>query len=56
MTRYRSPAVAATAGVDAGGMRVVFDVPQRAVAPGQLIALLDGAEEVLGTATIDRTT
>ncbi|MBV8155516.1 MAG: tRNA 2-thiouridine(34) synthase MnmA [Candidatus Eremiobacteraeota bacterium] len=56
MVRYRSVPAAATAflaGDDA--LRLQFDEPQRAVAPGQLLALFDtGGDEVLGAATIER--
>jgi tRNA-specific 2-thiouridylase len=54
MTRYRSAPAPARASVDANGALVLcFEAPQRAVAPGQLVALFapDG-EEVLGAATI----
>ncbi|MBV9440664.1 MAG: tRNA 2-thiouridine(34) synthase MnmA [Candidatus Eremiobacteraeota bacterium] len=56
MTRYRSRPVPATAVLDAEGrLRLTFDEPHRAVAPGQLVALLDpGGEEILGGATIER--
>jgi tRNA-specific 2-thiouridylase len=53
--RYHAAHVRATAEIEDGGaLRLVFEEPQRAVTPGQLVALytLDG-EEVLGAATID---
>jgi tRNA-specific 2-thiouridylase len=53
MTRYRSPLSAAWAWLDDGRLRVRFDAPERAVAPGQLVALYDeDSDEVLGAATI----
>ena len=54
MIRYRSRQVRARARIGAGDtLELEFAEPQRAVAPGQLVALyaLDG-EEVLGAATI----
>jgi len=51
--RYRSPAVPGTfRGVENGRFAVDFDVPQRAVTPGQIVALYDG-EELLGGGVID---
>jgi tRNA-specific 2-thiouridylase len=59
MTRYRSPLNLATATLEAGGslLRLAFDEPERAIAPGQLVALyaLEGGE-VLGGATIAEAT
>jgi tRNA-specific 2-thiouridylase len=54
MTRYRARPAAAQAWVEPGGtLRLRFASPQRAVSPGQLVALLDlGGAEVLGAATI----
>lgn len=54
MTRYRATAVRARAQiVDETTLRLTFDEPQRAVTPGQLVALLDTeSDEVLGAATI----
>jgi tRNA-specific 2-thiouridylase len=43
--RYRDPAAAATLTVDASDPRranIVFDEPQRALAPGQIVALYEG--------------
>ena len=54
MIRYRAQPVAANAclGED-GRLHLRFDEPQRAVTPGQLVALLDlEGTEVLGAATI----
>jgi len=54
MIRYRAIPVAAHAEIQPdGALRLSFAEPQRAVTPGQLVALLaqDG-EEVLGAATI----
>lgn len=54
MIRYRATPVRATATMGGNGLlRLRFDQPQRAVAPGQLVALLDLAgDEVLAGATI----
>jgi tRNA-specific 2-thiouridylase len=55
MTRYRSPLNPARATYDAatGELRLTFENPERAIAPGQLVALYDVAsDEVLGAATI----
>jgi tRNA-uridine 2-sulfurtransferase len=54
MVRYRARPTRATAGVLPNGtLALRFDEPQRAVAPGQLVALLDlDGNEVLGGATI----
>lgn len=51
--RYRQPLQACEVGPDEDGVRTVrFDVPQRAVTPGQFIVLHDG-DEVLGGGTIE---
>jgi tRNA-specific 2-thiouridylase len=53
MTRYRSPLSRATAWLDTDRLHVRFDSPERAVAPGQLVALYDeDGDEVLAGATI----
>ncbi len=53
MTRYRAPLNAATATLGEGTIRLRFEGPERAVAPGQLVAIYDTrGEEVLGAATI----
>jgi tRNA-uridine 2-sulfurtransferase len=54
MIRYRAaPALASATVSDDGMLRLFFESPQRAIAPGQLVALLDTeTEEVLGAATI----
>jgi tRNA-specific 2-thiouridylase len=54
MTRYRSPLGYAEAVVrEDGSLHVAFETPERAVAPGQLVALYDETVgEVLGAATI----
>ncbi|HEX3670504.1 MAG TPA: tRNA 2-thiouridine(34) synthase MnmA [Candidatus Cybelea sp.] len=54
MVRYRSaPALAFASVLDGHRLRLRFERPQRAVTPGQLVALLDvESEEVLGAATI----
>jgi tRNA-specific 2-thiouridylase len=54
--RYRAATVEATASRESdGALRLVFDQPQRAVTPGQLVALytLDD-REIVGAATIRR--
>jgi len=57
MTRYRSQPFLAQAKVERDGtLELVFDEPQRAVTPGQLVALFDPiADEVYGAATIRET-
>ncbi|HEY2475610.1 MAG TPA: tRNA 2-thiouridine(34) synthase MnmA [Candidatus Cybelea sp.] len=54
MIRYRATPAPALASIDATGwLRLRFEEPQRAVSPGQLVALLDSeTDEVLGGATI----
>jgi tRNA-uridine 2-sulfurtransferase len=53
MIRYRATPAAALASVNDGLLRLSFDEPQRAVSPGQLVALLDAStDEVLGASTI----
>jgi tRNA-specific 2-thiouridylase len=55
MTRYRAPLNRAVASIDAdtGNLQLRFDAPERAIAPGQLVALYDeSTDEVLGAATI----
>lgn len=56
MVRYRSaPAPALASVLDGHRLHLRFERPQRAVTPGQLVALLDVAsEEVLGAATIGK--
>lgn len=57
MTRYRSEPCAAAAFARDETLELVFDRPQRAVTPGQLVALLaPESDEVLGAATIRETT
>jgi len=55
--RYRSPEVACTVLRDERGLRVDFDLPQRALTPGQALVLYDAedGEYVLGGGTITRT-
>lgn len=55
MTRYRSPLNYARASLGpAGTLELAFDLPERAVAPGQLVALYDETTpEVLAAATIN---
>ena len=57
MTRYRSQPAAAAARLTADGrLTLAFAQPQRAVTPGQLVALFDPAhDEVIGAATIETT-
>lgn len=54
MIRYRAePANARATLANDGTLSVDFQQPQRAISPGQLVALFDvGSEEVLGAATI----
>jgi tRNA-specific 2-thiouridylase len=54
MTRYRAPLNFARADIEADGvLRLDFEQPERAIAPGQLVALYDAdGAEVLGAATI----
>jgi len=55
MTRYRAPLNFAIASYEQGSdeLRLRFESPERAVAPGQLVALYDtGSDEVLAAATI----
>jgi tRNA-specific 2-thiouridylase len=53
MTRYRQTPAAATVTLERDALRVRFDDPHTAIAPGQLVALFDTAgDEVLGAATI----
>jgi tRNA-specific 2-thiouridylase len=54
MTRYRAPFNIAQVSIGAdGALRLSFEQPERAVTPGQLVALYDIEEdEVLGSATI----
>jgi tRNA-specific 2-thiouridylase len=54
MTRYRARPARATATIlEDGTLSLRFTEPQRAITPGQLVALLDLAgEEILGAATI----
>lgn len=54
MIRYRATPSPALATIEDGGMlHLRFDQPQRAISPGQLVALLDPAsDEVLGAGTI----
>jgi len=53
MVRYRATPAAAQATVDGGGtLYLRFDEPLRAVTPGQLVAVFDECDEVLGAGTI----
>ncbi len=52
MVRYRAQPAAAVAVIEDGVLKLAFDEPLRAVTPGQLVALLDERDEVLGAATI----
>jgi tRNA-uridine 2-sulfurtransferase len=53
MIRYRATPARAHALIEGSRMRLRFDEPQRAVAPGQLVALLDEiTDEILGAGTI----
>lgn len=53
-TRYRQPDQACTVQRDADGYVVHFDIPQRAVTPGQSVVLYQG-EECLGGGVIEST-
>jgi tRNA-specific 2-thiouridylase len=57
MTRYRArPSMAAASIAADGTLDLVFDQPQLAVTPGQLVALFDAHnDEVIGAATIRET-
>jgi tRNA-specific 2-thiouridylase len=53
MVRYRAAPAAASATVEGDALTLRFDAPQRAIVPGQLVAMLDfDGDEVLGAATI----
>ncbi len=55
MTRYRAPLARAIASIDAenGDLHLRFDEAERAIAPGQLVALYaEHSNEVLAAATI----
>ncbi len=53
MVRYRATPVAAQAILEAAGTLLLrFEEPLRAVTPGQLVAIFDERDEVLGAATI----
>jgi tRNA-specific 2-thiouridylase len=53
MVRYRAMPVPALATIRGDSLELEFEKPQRAVSPGQLVALFDReGEEVLGAATI----
>lgn len=53
MVRYRAAPVPALATVNGDTLALEFEMPLRAVSPGQLVALFDrGGQEVLGAATI----
>jgi tRNA-specific 2-thiouridylase len=53
-TRYRQHDQACVVRIDAGGVEVLFDEPQRAVTPGQSVVFYDG-ESCLGGAVIAST-
>jgi tRNA-specific 2-thiouridylase len=53
MVRYRATPARAFASVRGGELELEFERPQRAISPGQLVAMFDTeGEEVLGAATI----
>lgn len=53
MVRYRAtPAPALATLTNEGTLALEFDAPLRAVTPGQLVAVFDDADEVLGAGTI----
>jgi len=51
--RYRQPLQAARLSMQGEGLYIVFDSPQRGIAPGQFAAWYDG-DELLGSGPIDR--
>lgn len=51
---HQTPQPGVAEPMEAGKFRIVFDLPQRAPAPGQTVALYEG-EIVLGAGTIDQT-
>lgn len=51
--RYRQPLQAARLYCRENGMYIIFDKPQRGIAPGQFAAWYDG-DEVIGSGVIDR--
>lgn len=51
--RYRSPGAEATVWPEGDSVRVRFDEPQRAIAPGQAVVFYDG-DEVVGGGTIEK--
>lgn len=55
MIRYRSAAAPAVASIEGNTLTLRFEKPQRAISPGQLVALFaEDGEEVVGAATIRR--
>ena len=53
MTRYRAPLNIASAELAQGELRLEFETPERAIAPGQIVAIYDlETPEVLAGATI----
>jgi len=53
MVRYRAAPACAQATLESdGALRLRFDQALRAIAPGQLVAIFDDADEVLGAGTI----
>jgi tRNA-specific 2-thiouridylase len=51
--RYRhTPAIATVEAIEGGRLRVRFDLPQRAIAPGQSLVLYDG-DTVVGGGIIE---
>jgi tRNA-specific 2-thiouridylase len=53
MIRYRAEPAPARATIEEDRLHLTFEQPQRAIAPGQLVAFFDPAsDEVLGAATI----
>lgn len=50
---HGAPAPSSLVSVDSGSVTVAFEEPQRAIAPGQLVAFCDG-DEILGGGTIAR--
>ena len=50
---WEKVAAATVEPLESGGIRVIFDEPQRAITAGQAVVLYDG-DVVLGGGTIDR--
>ena len=51
--RYRQPLQGATLHMRPNGMYILFDEPQRGIAPGQFAAWYDG-DELVGSGVIEK--